>query len=166
MNDILKIFFLVLTVAIASVEGANIEDVMMTHFGVQELVSPNRIVEFNENVEYVALYFSGHWCGPCQEYTPLLIDNYDNLNASNIEVVFVSSDRSQHEFYEYYSQMPWFALPWGSREVNAIKRKFGINGIPSMVFINARTGQQVNVDGRRMALEPNAKALLDRASLP
>jgi nucleoredoxin len=38
----------------------------------------------------VALYFSAHWCPPCQAFTPKLVDCYENLLAAGkkFEVVF------------------------------------------------------------------------------
>ena len=68
----------------------------------------------------VALYFSAHWCPPCRAFTPQLAEWYkkfkDGENASNFDIVFVSSDRDQAGFDEYYNDMPWLALPFAERE--------------------------------------------------
>jgi nucleoredoxin len=36
---------------------------------------------------------------------------------SELELVFVSSDRSEAEFHEYYNSMPWLALPYQQRDL-------------------------------------------------
>jgi nucleoredoxin len=54
-----------------------------------------------------------HNCPPCREFTPLLASLYEELNADEkvFEVVFFSGDKSEEQFDEYYSEMPWTALP-------------------------------------------------------
>jgi len=54
-----------------------------------------------------------HNCPPCREFTPLLACLYEELNEDEkvFEVVFFSGDKSQEQFDEYYSEMPWLALP-------------------------------------------------------
>lgn len=48
----------------------------------------------------VGIYFSAHWCPPCQRFTPMLKECYDTLkaNGKNFEVVFVSSDKDAQHF--------------------------------------------------------------------
>merc|ERR1712199_73167 len=65
---------------------------------------------------YVGLYFSAHWCPPCRQFTPMLVDAYKkHLKAKNLEVIFVSADKSPQEFAEYYGTMPWLAIPQGDK---------------------------------------------------
>ena len=55
------------------------------------------------NGKYVLIYFSAHWCPPCRGFTPVLAEFHKAAAASkNFEVVFVSSDRDQKSFDEYY----------------------------------------------------------------
>jgi nucleoredoxin len=72
------------------------------------------LLESLNGKEIVALYFSAHWCPPCKQFTPKLADVYNDLIKSqkSFEIVFVSSDRSEEEFYEYFKEMPWIALPY------------------------------------------------------
>merc|ERR1719240_1916188 len=64
----------------------------------------------------IALYFSAHWCPPCQRFTPELAKAYtEHLKAKGLEIVFVSSDNSMAEFSQYFKEMPWLALPYGAR---------------------------------------------------
>ena len=60
-------------------------------------------------------YFSAHWCPPCRKLTPLLVEFYqelrkENIDSSEFDVVFISSDRSQEQFDDYYEEMPWAHL--------------------------------------------------------
>merc|ERR1712038_49843 len=105
----------------------------------------NTMEDFDINKGVKALYFSGHWCGPCRGFTPKLIEAYNELRANNpdFEVVFVTSDRSQEQFDEYFGTMPWAALPFDSKtEISSIEEKFEVQGIPSMVVF--QDGQLLN----------------------
>lgn len=72
----------------------------------------------------VGLYFSAHWCPPCRGFTPKLAEFYKKHHAEKkFEIVFVSSDRTEGDFGEYYKDMPWLALPFSdrSRKVSQLK---------------------------------------------
>lgn len=95
--------------------------------------------------KYIGLYFSAHWCPPCRGFTPDLIKAYtDHLKAKNLEIIFVSSDRSQQEFLEYFGTMPWLAIPQGDKRKGVLSQMFGVQGIPSFVVVDAETGATVN----------------------
>lgn len=68
----------------------------------------------------LGLYFSAHWCPPCRDFTPLLIEFYNkfkNSAAANslVDIVFISSDHDEESFLEYLKQMPWLAIPYEDR---------------------------------------------------
>jgi len=104
----------------------------------------------------VALYFSAHWCPPCQRFTPLLIDFYKKVkkeNGSKFELIFVSSDRDEKSFEDYYKPMPWLALPFALRDQkNSLSSKFKVQGIPTLIFLNAATGEVINKQGRDIVM--------------
>ena len=101
----------------------------------------------------VGVYFSAHWCGPCRSFTPMLTDFYKNLSASkNFEVVFVSSDKDQASFDDYFGSMPWAALPFGERDLKAkLSQKFGVRGIPSLVWMD-ENGELLTKNGREKVM--------------
>lgn len=70
--------------------------------------------------KYVGLYFSAHWCPPCRGFTPKLVEWYNTFKSSankdKMEMIFVSSDRDEAAFNEYYAEMPWHALPFSDRD--------------------------------------------------
>mmetsp|Transcript_41400 Transcript_41400/g.74989 ORF Transcript_41400/g.74989 Transcript_41400/m.74989 type:complete len:424 (-) Transcript_41400:124-1395(-) len=97
----------------------------------------------------VALYFSAHWCPPCRGFTPQLAEWYKkDLKAKGLEVVFVSSDRDEGAFKEYFAEMPWLALPYAERDLKAtLSKKFKVQGIPSLVILGS-DGKVITLDGR------------------
>ena len=78
------------------------------------LASKSRdVASFTLDDENLMLYFSAHWCPPCRGFTPELVKVYNELKKtrSDMELVFVSSDRDEAAFHEYFAGMPWLALP-------------------------------------------------------
>ena len=61
----------------------------------------------------VGIYYSMHTCPPCREFTPLLSSLYEELNEDQkvIEIIYFSGDKNEEQFEEYFSEMPWLALP-------------------------------------------------------
>lgn len=98
----------------------------------------------------VALYFSAHWCPPCRGFTPQLAEWYTkDLNGKGLEVVFISSDRSEDDFKDYYKEQPWLALPFSARDKKAaLSTKYKVEGIPALVIINPEDGSVITKDGR------------------
>jgi len=108
----------------------------------------------------VALYFSAHWCPPCRGFTPKLAEMYrDAFEAKGMEIVFVSSDRDEAAFGEYFGEQPWAALPFGNREAKAaLSKKFKVSGIPSLVILDGATAEVITTDGRAAVEEDPAGA--------
>jgi nucleoredoxin len=103
----------------------------------------------------VGLYFSAHWCPPCRGFTPKLAEFYTkDLQAKGLEVVFLSSDRDEASFNEYFAEMPWLAVPYSERKTkDACSRKFKVQGIPSFVILNPTTGELITDDGRSAVMK-------------
>ncbi|KAK3588965.1 hypothetical protein CHS0354_043136 [Potamilus streckersoni] len=107
--------------------------------------------------KYVGLYFSAHWCPPCRGFTPVLADFYKNMNskkAGMLEIVFISSDRDQKSFDDYFAEMPWKALSFSDRERKAsLSEHFEIDGIPTFVLLNAKDGSIIIPDANENVME-------------
>ncbi|OWM76066.1 hypothetical protein CDL15_Pgr009711 [Punica granatum] len=86
----------------------------------------------------VGLYFSASWCGPCHRFTPVLAEVYKELRAKgDFEVVFVSADEDDESFNEYFSEMPWLAIPFSdSGKRDGLDALFEVRGIPHLVIID------------------------------
>lgn len=84
--------------------------------------------------KFFGLYFSAKWCGPCRNFTPKLIDFYNK--SENFEVIFVSLDKNQNEFNEYFSKMPWKSLPFDKERSEELSEFFGVQGIPTLILVD------------------------------
>jgi len=97
----------------------------------------------------VLVYFSAHWCPPCKGFTPKLSEFYRKHSAAkNFEIVFVSSDKDQGAFDEYFAEMPFVALPYAQRELKAkLSADFKVQGIPTVVVLGP-DGGLITANGR------------------
>jgi nucleoredoxin len=110
----------------------------------------------------VAIYFSAHWCPPCRGFTPQLAAQYKKLTGElgkSFEVVFVSSDKDQASFNQYYAEQPWLALPFEARDLKAsLSKKYKVQGIPTLVVLDGKTGELITRDGRSVVMEDESGA--------
>ena len=67
---------------------------------------------------FTGVYFSAHWCPPCRAFTPHLAKKYEVWKKAGhpFEVIFVSSDRDQSSFDDYFKEMPWLTIPYDDEE--------------------------------------------------
>lgn len=86
----------------------------------------------------VALLFAGQWCPPCREFSTKLKAFYEEINQTpyELEIIFVSGDYDDKAFTDYYSSMPWLALPYDDPERETIIDDLEIEGIPELFIIN------------------------------
>ncbi|ETV72106.1 hypothetical protein H257_12887 [Aphanomyces astaci] len=110
-----------------------------------------------EGKKYVGIYFSAHWCPPCRGFTPLLSESYEQFiedDIKDVAIVFVSSDKEDASFNEYYNDMPFYALPFKYREQKDVlaKQVFEVKTIPTLVFLDA-AGKTVTKDGRQLVVD-------------
>merc|ERR1712113_1281828 len=110
----------------------------------------------------IGLYFSAHWCPPCRGFTPKLAEMYKNGLKDKMEIIFVSSDRDEKSFNDYFGDMPWLALPYAKRaEKELLSDSFGVQGIPSFVVLNP-DGTVLTTDGRSKVMsDPKGESLPD-----
>ncbi|MDZ8119695.1 thioredoxin-like domain-containing protein [Pontiella agarivorans] len=91
------------------------------------------------NTDFLLLYFSGHWCGPCRSFTPELVKYYNEKQGGQLyQVLFVSSDHSDTEMKHYMqsTEMPWPAVVYHSEARKIIKRQYAGSGIPQLVLLD------------------------------
>ena len=85
-----------------------------------------------------------HNCPPCRAFTPLLAEIYNESNEDEhiLEVVFMSGDKTQEIFEEYYSEMPWIAFPRGLKQLaGKIAKRFEVRGVPRLIMLRASDGK-------------------------
>merc|ERR1712178_64898 len=79
-----------------------------------------------------------------------------------MEIIFVSSDKDEKSFDEYFKEMPWLAMPYAKRtEKELLSDTFGVRGIPSFVVLRP-DGTVVSTDGRSKVMsDPRGENLPD-----
>ena len=108
----------------------------------------------------VALYFSAHWCPPCQNFTPRLVSVYDELKQqhADFEVVFISSDEDQTSFENYFKEMPWLAVPYADRKAKKFLNDwFKVEGIPTLIILDGQ-GKTICNDATELVFKYGANA--------
>ncbi|URE10671.1 protein-disulfide reductase [Musa troglodytarum] len=86
----------------------------------------------------ILLFFSARGSGTCRGFLPHLIEEYHKIKRmdsafevvnismdSAFEVVNISMDKDQDSFEEFFSGMPWLALPFGDERKKSLERTFG-----------------------------------------
>ena len=111
----------------------------------------------------IGLYFSAHWCPPCQEFTPLLREKYMDIIARKhpFEIVFVSNDKEIDQCNEYYKEsMPWAILPYTDRpSKKRLMRLYGITALPTLVLVD-KEGRLITKDGETVLMNTPFEKLL------
>ena len=99
----------------------------------------------------VLLYFSASWCPPCRSFTPVLVD-YQKRHGDKVEVILVSSDKSRSDMLSYIQSKKmdnFYCVDYSSPKRKALKKKFGVSGIPSVVVISP-SGNVADINARRL----------------
>jgi nucleoredoxin len=80
-------------------------------------LSPEGEVEASSiTAPHIAFLFGGSWCPACKQTIGTMISeryNQMNDNGKNVEVIYVSADKDEAAFNDYYGEMPWLAIPFG-----------------------------------------------------
>jgi nucleoredoxin len=120
-----------------------------------------------EGKEYVAVYYSAHWCPPCRKFTPELSAFYDKASGEhpNFQLVFMSSDRGADAMKEYmeWGEMNFPAVRFDEREDSGLG-KFAARGIPYLVVLDAE-GNQVLGKGPGESWKPPQQTLEELKNL-
>ncbi|MDF7799336.1 thioredoxin-like domain-containing protein [Pontiellaceae bacterium B1224] len=123
------------SVKVASSLDTTLTDTVMDHQG--EMVDSGYVL----NTDYLLLYLSAHWCGPCRSFTPKLVKYYnENQGGHLFQVLFVSSDKSEAEMKNYMKEarMPWPAVLYHSEARNMLKLQYGGGGIPQLILLDKK----------------------------
>lgn len=107
----------------------------------------------------IGLYFSASWCGPCRSFTPELVNIYNELSSKgDFEIIFISSDFENESFDEYFSKMPWLAIPYADYETHKnLKSLFDVDGIPHLTILDEQ-GNVATDDGTAVIADYGADA--------
>lgn len=119
----------------------NLFEIFKNVLVVPDVKTEGAFVQFTPiEYDHYLVYFSAHWCVPCQKFTPKLIQFYvDNqLVNGKIQLIFVSKDQDINAMWKYMTQlnMPWPAVDFNKAlSVNFLNSIQG-PGIPDLVLVD------------------------------
>ncbi|KAF4663478.1 hypothetical protein FOL46_004720 [Perkinsus olseni] len=134
--------------------------------------------------DIVALYFAAHWCPDCIAFTPTVKKFYEDVKAKNpdkLEIIFVSSDKSENEQVAYHQNdmADWLRVPYSDKRTRAmLKKEYGVcakkemedigmsdsqrkSGIPTLVVLS-KNRRTVKVFDAGADIEKYGAAAVDR----
>lgn len=94
--------------------------------------------EFVKPTKYYLFYYTASWCGPCQKFTPSLVEFYNAKKPGNseFEIILVTSDSDEDsmEKYAVEKNMTWPQLKLSKVERFKKEFKHPGGGIPNLVL--------------------------------
>jgi nucleoredoxin len=124
--------------------------------------------QFNlDDKKIIGLYFSASWCPPCRKFTPVISTLYEDMIEyyDDIEFVFISSDKSNIEFNEYWDKMSFPALSYEYRDKKEeLVKLYDIGPIPALIFIDTN-GELITKDGKKIIEDSNGNIEYLRSQL-
>lgn len=110
------------------------------------------------SLKLLLLYFSGRWCPVCQEFDPQLIVAYHGLKAlpegSDFELVWISCDASDRAYQEHFQSLAAgvmgtiLAVAWSIPLLDSISLHYKVEGMPTLLVVDALQGKVINNTGR------------------
>jgi thiol-disulfide isomerase/thioredoxin len=122
------------------------------------------VEEFKNTHKYLALLFCAGWCPPCKTFLGLLKEFYSevNIDSKQCEVLYVPLDRSEEEFRESYTTMPWLTISHSDQaRIKSLKERYRVTGIPHLVIVKSDDGKLVTPSGRKDIHERGFKTIED-----
>lgn len=96
--------------------------------------------DFQKPAKFYIFYYTASWCGPCHQFTPTLVEFYNENKNENFEIILITSDKEESAMEEYAAEkkMPWPQLKFD--RVEGFKKKFqhGVTGIPSVIVCDIK----------------------------
>lgn len=85
--------------------------------------------------KFYVFYYTASWCGPCQQFTPSLVDFYTKHKNENFELVLITADREEGamEKYAVDKKMPWPQLKFSQSPKFQKEFDQGVTGYPSVI---------------------------------
>lgn len=105
--------------------------------------------------ELLCLYFGAAWMKPCKAAHQPLIDFYKlTSKAENLEMVYVSADRTLFEFKDIFGKFDFLAMPTGTAQIkNKLTKQLQIVDMPVMAVFEVSTGNIISIDAAQQVMD-------------
>ncbi len=116
--------------------------------------------DFVKPTKYYLFYYTASWCGPCQKFTPSLVEFYNAKKPGNneFEIILVTSDSDEDSMEQYAEskKMTWPHLKLSKVERFKKEFKHPGTGIPNLVLTDTegKILKTSYVDGQYMGPTP------------
>mmetsp|Transcript_120427 Transcript_120427/g.239673 ORF Transcript_120427/g.239673 Transcript_120427/m.239673 type:complete len:316 (+) Transcript_120427:74-1021(+) len=105
------------------------------------------------DLQLLLLYFSSRWCPVCVEFDVTMIDVYAGLKympeSSKAEIIWVSCDVTEEAYLKHLSKLGgMYALPWKLNRSERLAEFLGVQGLPALVVLDAKSGACLTCWGR------------------
>lgn len=105
--------------------------------------------DLKKPTKFYVFYYTASWCGPCQQFTPSLVEFYQKNKNDTFELVLITSDGEEGDMEDYAAskKMPWPQLKLKKADDFKKQFKHGVSGIPSVIVCDLE-GKIVTANGR------------------
>ncbi|MBR5655865.1 MAG: AhpC/TSA family protein [Prevotella sp.] len=107
-------------------------------------------VVHNPANRYVLVDFWATWCGPCRQSIPLLKELYAKYHAKGFEIYSLSEDEDAKGWKSFIAKngMTWINVldDQPGRKNSKAWHNYALNGIPTFVLIDCKTGEIIARD--------------------
>jgi hypothetical protein len=109
--------------------------------------------------EYLGLYFCASWSQPCQEFTPDLLNIYNQLNTDSkkqMEILICPAEREKNGLKSLLEMYPWKSIPADDPRAEVLPHRFKLKKLPCLAIIDSKTGVIVRNEAENcIMMEPN-----------
>lgn len=100
--------------------------------------------------DWLLLYVSASWCGPCQTFSPELVAFHrSEQQRRNLDVLLLSWDEPDNAVgYLRQAQMPWRMIAKGDPAENRLISAFPVDDIPALLVFDHQGALRIDGRGR------------------
>jgi len=133
-------------------------DSLVQKIGAHFTNSKNEVIPAEDifKIPVLALFFTGSWCPPCEEFSAELVNFYNEANQKekHFEIIQITNEKSELIYKNSIEKLPWTFIPFGDLIIKDIVEHYKVNYLPFFVIIN-KEGYVASDTGRKEISDPN-----------